>query len=192
MARRGSRYRKCSLANYIADTPEKKQVVEHVRQYLENFEERFNDGQDVMFIGPTGTGKDHLMTAMLRAAVWRKENVVWRNGFDLFQEFYDSMSGGTEEGVLIKRYTEADVLAISDPIPPKKGLSPYQAGVFFSILDRRYSNERPTWVTINVKDRDEAEEKMGVSTVDRLAENALVLSCDWPSFRKNTNKGEIK
>jgi DNA replication protein DnaC len=51
------------------------------------------------------------------------------------------------------------------------------------IIDRRYSHLLPTWMTINVANRKEAETRMGAPTVDRLAHDALTVVCDWPSFR---------
>jgi hypothetical protein len=51
-------------------------------------------------------------------------------------------------------------------------------------VDYRYSHRKPIWLTLNVADGAEAELRMGAQTVDRLRDGALVLFCNWPSYRK--------
>lgn len=155
-----------------------------VADYLNDFKGRLEKGQSVLFFGPPGTGKDHLMVAMLKHAVFCSLKVRWRDGSEMFGGFRDNMRGDASESDLIEKYTKADVLAISDPVPPFGGLTPYQSSMFFRIVDRRYRDVRPTWLTINCKDRAEAEERIGVSIVDRLGEGAMALPCIWPSFRQ--------
>lgn len=162
-------------------------VVDSVREYLEGLIISLDGvtARAVLLYGPVGTGKDHLLAAMMRFACNSLNmRVVWRDGSDLFGEFRDNMRGGIEESKLLERFTGADVLAISDPVPPFGGLTEYQAGMFFRIIDRRYRDMRPTWITINVKDRAEAVQRMGASIVDRLGHNALGLCCNWESYRK--------
>ncbi len=168
----------------MATTPGQDRIVGQVESYLAEFRERYTSGQSVLFFGPPGTGKDHLMVAMMRAAVNFHLSVAWNDGSQMFGEFRDNMRGGVSEEKLLDRYTTADILAISDPVPPFGGLTPYQSGMFFRIVDRRYRDRRPTWITINCKDRKEAEDRLGVSIVDRLGENAMALPCDWPSYRR--------
>jgi DNA replication protein DnaC len=80
--------------------------------------------------------------------------------------------------------TRPNVLAISDPTPPLGELSDYQRSMLFRVVDRRYRDLRPTWVTINAADSAEAERKIAPNIIDRLAHGALVLRCNWPSYRR--------
>lgn len=56
--------------------------------------------------------------------------------------------------------------------------------MLFDLVDARYSRRKPAWVTLNCASRTEAEERIGVQVVDRLAHDALVVTCNWPSYRK--------
>ncbi len=182
--RLGNRYAGCRLSNFACCDDEKKRIVGLVRDYLADFPGRFRSGQSVLFFGPPGTGKDHLMAAMLHEAVMRGATVKWSDGCTMFGEFRDAMRGTETEGVLLSRLTRPHFLAISDPVPPYGGLTDYQSAMFFRIVDRRYRDKLPTWITINAKDRKEADRLIGASIVDRLGHDALSLPMMWPSYRQ--------
>jgi DNA replication protein DnaC len=109
---------------------------------------------------------------------------VWVNGMDLFGRIRDRIQRGEEERDLIRGLVKPDVLAISDPLPPFGALTEFQATMLFRVLDERYSRRRPVWVTVNVANRAEFEERMGVQLVDRLIDGALVVYCNWKSYRE--------
>ena len=183
-SRLGRRYANCRLSNYECDGGPQGAAVASVRDYLENLQGNIRSGVNVVFFGPPGTGKDHLMTAMLRAAVTAGLDVNWQDGADLFGGFRDAMRGTETEAVMMSRFTTPSVLAISDPVPPFGGLSEYQASMFFRLIDRRYRDMLPTWVTINAEDRSEMEQRIGANIVDRLGHDALAIPCNWKSRRK--------
>jgi hypothetical protein len=57
-------------------------------------------------------------------------------------------------------------------------------GDLYRVLDRRYREVKPTWVTINAEDADDAKAKLGAPIFDRLKDNAELVPCFWPSFRE--------
>jgi hypothetical protein len=59
--------------------------------------------------------------------------------------------------------------------------------MLFRILDGRYNHLRPTWVSVNVSNRNELDERMGVTLAERLVDGALTIFCNWPSYRKKTD-----
>jgi len=181
--RLGRRYASASFDTYAIEHDAQRTAVEKLREYAGNLRENIGSGKSVFLFGPPGTGKDHLLIPMLKAAV--KENLLvrWDDGAEMFGAFRDSMKGTDTEAKLLARYTSPMVLAISDPVPPFGGLTPYQSSMFFRIIDRRYRDMIPTWITINCKDRKEAEDRMGASIVDRLGHNALAISFNWQSYR---------
>lgn len=181
---RGARYAECRLGNYKADTAKQVQSLEMLTEYCENVADRITNGVNLVLVGPAGTGKDHLMTAVCRAAILAGRNLLWRNGQDLWGDFRDAISNEANEAATIRRFVSADVLAISDPLPPRGLMSEFQVATLFRIVDGRYSHMRPTFVTLNVASRAEAEERMGLQIVDRLCHGALVVGCNWSSYRK--------
>lgn len=185
--RRGRRYEACKFGNYKANTPAQRQVVEYLECYAKNGEEEFMNGKNVILFGPKGTGKDHLLMALAFEFInWCGRSVSWVNGVDLMEDFQlvamdknrKHFSNDPDETP-----EKCDVLWISDPLPPSGALSEFQQRALFQLMDRRYSDMRPTWVSINVANGAEAEARMGAQVVDRLRHGSLDCFCNWPSYR---------
>ena len=180
----GKRYANVTLDGFDTRHDAQKDVLKHVRDYSENIEQRVASGSGLFLIGPPGTGKDHLAIAVLLAAAAKGISVHWADGMELFAGARDNIDANRTEAAWLSTYTSPTMLAISDPVPPlgsvKEG---FQLATLFSIIDRRYRDMKPTLMTLNVNDRDEAEKRMAPNIVDRLAHGALVLRCDWPSYR---------
>ena len=79
----------------------------------------------------------------------------------------------------------ADVLYVSDLVPPTGALNERQQAELFRIVDYRYSNLKSIFLTLNVAKAQEAEGRLGAQSVDRLRDNALVIHCNWASKRSN-------
>lgn len=181
---RGARYANCRLSNYTiyndAQTPVKDALIDYCREMAANI----RSGVGIVLFGPRGTGKDHLATACAFAAVKAGFGVRWENGMDLFGDFRDAMDTDTPEKSIVRSLIRPDVLVLSDPVPPKGDLTDYQTSTLFRIVDGRYNEMKPTWVTLNCSAGPEAAARMGAQTVDRLRHGSLHLWCDWPSYRE--------
>lgn len=187
MAAVGSRYAHCKLANYKIHHEGQRQAVETSRGWAHRFlQSHCTAGESLVYLGPPGTGKDHLMVAVAMgiARVARKELILYRDGLRLFSEFKAAFdSRDTTEDKIVKKYTSAALLAISDPIPPRGTLSDYEQRLLYRIIDGRYRNRKAVAVTCNVASRSELEAKLGAQATDRLCEGATVVVCAWPSYR---------
>lgn len=182
----GDRYRGCTLDNYAISTTKQQRVVDHLRMYLGNLDENLAACRGIVLYGPVGTGKDHLLFAVLREIVKRREDVTvcWKNGQDWFGDVRDAMDADVPEAKLMRGLTKAKVAVISDPLPPIGGLGNHMATMLYRVIDDRYNAQLPTFVSVNVKDNAEADERMGVATWDRLCGGAYKIHCSWPSHRK--------
>lgn len=183
---RGERYAKCRLANYRAATDAQRAALEFLNDYATNIVERISGGVNVLLLGPAGTGKDHLQMGLCWWAVKEFRSVQWVNGTSLWVRFRQTFGDDAvdDEQDVIDELTAPDVLAISDPLPPRGPLTDYQASMLFEVIDSRYSRMKPTWVTLNVASREEAEQRIGAQVVDRLGHGALVVKCNWKSYRR--------
>ena len=186
-AARGKRYERCTLDNFVAGSPDQQKVVRRVRVYAEHIERNINRGVGVVLIGPPGTGKDHLMAALMHAALAAGKTIKWASGPQLFAGFRDDIGADTEERRALAQYTKPDVFALSDPTWEQSRLERFQRAKLMEIIDGRYNHLRATWVTLNVKDRDQANNLIGGAIVDRLVDGALSLECNWPSYRKSAS-----
>lgn len=183
--RNSERYKPCTLENFACETDPQREVVSKIRAHLDALPDSVKAGAGVLLCGPVGTGKDHLLAAMMKEAILRWGfQVVWRNGMDWFGDVRDAMDTETRERTVISELAEPKILAISDPIPPIGGLTPHQSSMLLRVIDGRYRRALPTWVTMNAANRAEAEKLLGAQHVDRLGHNALVLFCGWSSYRR--------
>ncbi len=194
----GPKYARCTVDNfnlYPGGQGDKTKVQLEARlkiqEWIANMEQRIAGGGGLLLWGPVGTGKDHLMAAcMYHATLVCRYTVKWLEGTSLHQELrgmsWDEHSTGQAERELIKQYRKPQILAISDPIPPGRSLTPRGVDVLFSILDRRYRDGKSTWATLNVASAEDAERGGAAALIDRLRDHSLVIKCDWDSYRAHT------
>jgi DNA replication protein DnaC len=187
----GPRYAECTVENFdTRDTNQKfaslkVEAVDQVRAYLSDLKENIGKGKNVLFFGPKGTGKDHLMVGMLREAVYVGANCRWWDGMTLYAELRSCVREKRSEVPLLKKLIEAHVVAISDPLPPRgASVSEFIADFMFRLVDGRYRLRRSTWMTMNVSSKEEAEERMAPQIHDRLRDFALQVRCNWESYRR--------
>ena len=187
---KGERYRACRLASYEVYHDAQTPVVATLRDYVDNLKRNIADGRGIFLFGSSGTGKDHLLSAIARVAIlYNGIGIEWISGQQLFGEIRGAMdddSNATEEKI-IRRLTMPSVLILSDPAPTFGNVSSHQGNVLYRIIDERYNRRKATWVSINVATRKEAEEKLGNPIVDRMAHDAIALSCQWPSYRQRVS-----
>lgn len=182
----GKRYANCSIENFQCPTSGHEEVRLKVREYADDLRQRVQSGQNVIFLGPPGTGKDHLMVGLIRSALsqYPHMRLKWVNGLELFGQARDGMDSGASEVELLRSFETPHVVAISDPLPPGGELTPWRADLLFRLIDRRYRALKPIWVSMNVTTREEAIKRLGGPLVDRLRDGALVLFCNWPTWRQ--------
>lgn len=184
---RGKRYRECSFDNYKITNEKQRRVVEQLREYAAD-RSNIENGVGILLYGTKGAGKDHLLMALSKE-VARNHGVCahWVNGVvlhaDLKKADFDNQSTYVKWGMVTTQPAKTAILWVSDPLPPSGALSEYQQRLLFEVVDDRYSQMRPTWMTMNVEDGSEAESRMGAQNVDRLCHGALVIPCNWPSYR---------
>lgn len=188
VAERGKRYAVCQLSDFEigsdAHRGDRQKAIEQIAAFCESIETG-NASRNLILAGPSGSGKDHLMFYALRFAVMRGGvNASWVDGQRLFSELRDGITDSRTEREILADYLRADVLAISDPVPPNGSLGEHQRNVFYRLIDERYSHYRPIWMTVNAASPKELDQRMGVQLVDRLLHDAVAVNCYWPSYRR--------
>lgn len=185
LAQVGRRYAGADLASFNPPTDDAREVLAAVCGYANRIRENVDAGRGIVLLGRPGTGKDHLIVGVLRQAARAGFRVQWVDGAELFAAARDNIDSGDTEARWARRFTDPDILAISDPVPPAGEVREgWQISTLFRIVDRRYRDMKPTFITINVKDAAEAAGRMSGNIVDRLSHGSLVLKCNWPSYRK--------
>jgi DNA replication protein DnaC len=163
-------------------------VLARVRECAANISEMIADGHSIILHGTVGTGKDHLLLALLYEAARAGFSCSWVNGQEVYGEFRDRMDTNRPENELLNELARPQVLAISDPIPPVGSPTGWNVGQLYRLLDRRYRAMTSTWVSLNALSVEDADEKLSQPVFDRLRDCAELLRCEWPSYRERSKK----
>jgi DNA replication protein DnaC len=142
----------------------------------------------IVLYGSVGTGKDHLLAALLYAAAQSGRSVGWVNGQEVYSRFRDAMDSKQSEESLMAQFVAPQVLGISDPIPPvvdPHKPAAWRTELLFRVLDARYRDCKPTWATLNAQSPADAEGKLSEPVFDRLKDGAVLVPCFWPSYREH-------
>ena len=175
---RGRRYSSCSFQNYVAENEDQRRAMDRLIE-VANGEQLRN----VILLGKAGTGKDHLLSAAVRLAISNKPyDTAWTSGPRLFSDLRTAMSTRDTERDVLGPLMRARLLVVSDLAMTT--LTDYQREVIYKIVDDRYNNMLPTWVSSNIPDREAFELATSTQIVDRLADGAVYIPCNWKSFRK--------
>jgi hypothetical protein len=113
----------------------------------------------------------------------------WVNGLDLFADARDDIAGHSSERERVEELTRPDILAISDPLPPGGKLTDWQTNLLLRVVDRRYRDLRPIFLTLNAADEKDCDERLTPPVWDRLQEGAEVFCCNWASHRARKRGG---
>lgn len=141
-------------------------------------------GDNVAILGPVGTGKTHLATALGIEACRRRKRVVFIRAADLVRELIEARDH-RELGRLHRRLQRADVLVVDE-----LGFVPFDrtgGELLFNLFSERH-RKRSVIVTSNLAFGEWAhvlggDEKLTAALLDRLAETATVITTSGKSFR---------
>jgi DNA replication protein DnaC len=176
------RFQTRDFASFQADTDEKRKALSVAQDFAQNFDARMRAGAGLIFAGLPGTGKSHLAAAIMLDLVGRY-SVRYITCMALIRAVRDTWrkdSEWNERAMLRHLCHELDLLVI-DEVGVQYGTDGEQT-VLFEILDRRYSDMRPTILLTN-QDKDGFKSFVGDRVFDRLRETARWVPFDWPSFR---------
>lgn len=175
---------RCTLERFEVTNNEQAEVKGRVVKLAAQLPDLVEEGRSVVFFGTVGAGKDHLLKALLYCAAGHGLSCHWVSAQQIYSTLRDRMDTGGREEEIFARLVAPQILAISDPVPPGASLSDWRVEVLYRIIDRRYCNLQPTWMTLNAASPEDAEERLSSQVWDRLQESAELIPCFWPSWRE--------
>ena len=139
--------------------------------------------EDVLFLGPPGTGKSHLAQAIGRAAIHQGHRVLYREAHTLLEEIADATLDGTRKDFFAELTTVP--LLIIDDLGMRK-LPHTAAEDLLEVIMRRY--ERASTLLTSNRPVDDWGKLLGdtaavTALLDRLLHHAHVLKCGPRSWR---------
>ena len=132
--------------------------------------------RNMIWIGPTGTGKTGLATAFLTHAIDQGYKGRFVPFAELIELLYQSVADHTE-GRVIKAFAATDCLLIDELGYVE--VEPVQVGLFFTLMDRRHK-KKTTLITSNLGFSQWSSFLKNVhltaALIDRLTENSHVIN----------------
>jgi DNA replication protein DnaC len=138
--------------------------------------------QDILFIGPPGTGKSHIAQAIGLSAIRSGFDVLYRSIFDVVRDLLEAEN--LKSNKTLARYIKPQLLIIDDmglkQLPPKSG------ELLFEVIMRRYENHS-TLMTSNrpIEEWGKLIQDVPAATaiLDRFLHHAQVLHFKGKSYR---------
>jgi DNA replication protein DnaC len=180
----GSRLACENLDTYKVTNKGQKELLSIAREYAKAIQENVKNGTNVFLYGNSGVGKDHICMGMAVEA-YRKFGISTRmvSGYQLRSRFVEAIAEKESFAEIAAWFYDPDILWISDPVEAGNAFNATEMRFMYSIVDLRYKNRRPIWITTNIVSIDEANKAIGAATVDRLRGGSVKMDCDWKSYR---------
>ncbi|MBF0411021.1 MAG: ATP-binding protein [Candidatus Riflebacteria bacterium] len=132
--------------------------------------------QNVIWMGPTGSGKSGLATSFLIQAINRGYTGKFIMFPELIEELYKAIADNSENEV-IKKFSSYDCLLIDEVGYVEVEAS--QVGLFFTLMHKRH-RKKSTIVTSNIGFSEWASflksEQLTAALIDRLTESSYVIN----------------
>ena len=143
---------------------------------------------DLIVVGPIGTGKSHIAVALGVEAARRRRRVLFTRAADLVRSLIEARDE-RNLGRLQQRLQRVDLLIVDE-----LGFVPFDrtgGELLFNVLSERYER-RSTLLTSNLAFSEWVQvfgdEKLTTALLDRLGHHSHVLTTRGPSFRSHKQK----
>lgn len=145
-------------------------VLDAVREFTDQIEDRLETGKGLWLMGDVGTGKTTLAMLVSKAAAEAGRTVAIYSLPRLLARIrrtYDGEPGEDSYLQFFERLTSVDLLHIDDLGAEKR--SDWVLEQLYAIVDERYQSQRSMVVTSNL-DYEQLKEQIGSRVVSRLTE----------------------
>lgn len=140
----------------------------------------------MLIIGAFGCGKTHLAVSIMRELFIENKAylMLFKNVPELLLDIRESFRSNDKdntEGIIIDKYTNANILVLDDMGAEKT--SEYSITTLYTLINKRYNDMKPTIVTTNLT-IEQIEKQIHPRIASRFAEYK-VMKINMPDYRKN-------
>lgn len=152
---------------------------------------------DLVLTGSAGTGKSHILKALVMRACDKGIRVRYARCVDLLDDLFAGLADGTYPKRL-RSWARPDLLVIDDVglgQVKKRDDEPTAAHTLYNLIDRRHTRAS-TAVSSNIKlsawGRYLGDVTLAAAILDRLAMHAIRIDVDGPSYRQHVATNRAK
>jgi DNA replication protein DnaC len=145
--------------------------------------------EDLLITGKCGTGKSHILKALVMEVCAQEWMVRYIRCVDLIDHLYAGLADGSYERRM-KRWCRPPFLVIDDVglgQLKRRDDEPTAAHMLFTLLDRRHTNAT-TAISSNIKlsawGKYLGDATLAAAVLDRLAATSIRIDIDGPSYRQ--------
>jgi DNA replication protein DnaC len=184
----------CTLENYAPRRAEQARAVLRARRFVDEYVPG-SSVRALLLCGKPGTGKTHLLCAILRELALRKGvQGRYEEFFLLVSDIMDGFSREVSARQWLEPLRKIEVLAIDEIGKGRK--SEFEQGILDEIVSVRYNAQRPTLLATNYprsgakwtygaegEPRENLEQRVGSRIYSRLLDLCDVVEVEGPDHR---------
>lgn len=176
-------YLAATLDSYQIYRPEQQRAIATCRNYLANFGQ-YGAVKNMVFCGSTGTGKNHMASAICNALNATGKSAVVATALEIQMKARAARrhdSPITEDKV-ITSFANVDLLVLDEI--ELGSTQDYDSKIVNAVIDQRVTKGKGTIVLTNMS-CDQFGVYVGERIADRLFASFYLVECFWPSYRTN-------
>lgn len=166
------KYLDCTLKSYIPQTKNQQRILESCVQIVKSGVPKYL----VSFLGPCGTGKTHIATAMVIAFMCReRRRFYWVKSGEMIDSIRKATlceGGDYYEMEKYHSFKRSGILVIDDLGSERH--TEFSEEKIYSIIDKRYTSELPLFITSNLS-LNEISQRYGDRIASRMCAGEVFI-----------------